>query len=326
MKRNDLIRNKLFDNYSTNLQLVVEAMNGRIKFLNEQGEFVLPKDIFICPICSNLFTKESLNRNSLTPITLEHVPPEKLGGKPLTLTCKDCNCKVGGAKLDSKLVWNFEIEPFMKGELNTTIEAYYEINTRTRAKGRLTRIEKNKFGISFNPGTNPNLPEELDYLINNWEETKIRFTFQAPDKKMVLIALLKAAYLIMFSVFGYRYFFNPSAQIIRQQILEPHKELIPEFRIPLIDNLPADKKGIHFITSPQELRSFLVIFDITIADREKTLAVLMPGPNESDLMLYSKCKEMNRVNFRMFPIPPVDYLTDKRNLFAYNEMWSDIED
>jgi hypothetical protein len=318
------LRSKLFKSYSSNLKLLEERLNWKIGFENELGDVEFPLDPYVCPICSKLFVEESLNQIHSNPLTLEDVPPQKLGGKPLTLTCKNCNNKLGGTKLDSNLIWNLEIEPFMKSEPNSHIKAYYEINKRTKAKGRLTYFAKNKFGISFNPGTNPNLSKELDYLIKNWDKTTIKFSFQAPNRMKVLLALLRIAHLKMFSVFGYGYFFNPTPQIIRQQLFEPDSKLIPDFGIPLFDSMPLDKRGIHFITSPKELRSFLVIFDLKIAGKIKTYSILIPGPDEECISLYSKLHENIKYNLELFPIPTVDYLTDNRNIFAYTEMWNEL--
>jgi hypothetical protein len=325
MNKKEDLRLKLFQTYSTNLKMVTKKMDWRLGFENEQGIIEEPTDPYICPICYKLFVKESLEQNNLNPLTLEHVPPEKLGGKPITLTCKNCNNKLGGDKLDSKLIWHQEIEPFLKGKPNSHIKAYYEINKRTKAKGRLTYIDKNKFGISFNPKTNPNLKEELDYLIKNWDKTTIKFSFQGPNQKKVLLALLRVAFLKMFSTFGYGYFFNTSSRIISNQLFEQDKDLIPDFGIPNFDNLPPNFNGIHIITSPKEVRSFLVIFDVSIAGDKKTYSVLIPGPDKDCLSLYSKFKEKKKYQLELTPIPLVDYLTDERNIFAYTEMWNEFK-
>ena len=48
------------------------------------------EDLYICPICGNCHDAQALDRRALL---LEHVPPRALGGKPLTLTCKECNTR-----------------------------------------------------------------------------------------------------------------------------------------------------------------------------------------------------------------------------------------
>src|SRR5690349_23826815 len=50
------------------------------------------KQYYPCPICLECFDREALDARNLT---LEHIPPESIGGKPLCLTCKSCNDRGG---------------------------------------------------------------------------------------------------------------------------------------------------------------------------------------------------------------------------------------
>jgi hypothetical protein len=48
-------------------------------------------DQYVCPLCLRPFDHTALH----TELTIEHVPPESLGGKELVLTCRDCNSHAG---------------------------------------------------------------------------------------------------------------------------------------------------------------------------------------------------------------------------------------
>ena len=48
--------------------------------------------LYACPICSLLLPREATDSGDLT---LEHVPPEPVGGKGIVLTCKQCNSTAG---------------------------------------------------------------------------------------------------------------------------------------------------------------------------------------------------------------------------------------
>ena len=50
-----------------------------------------------CPICLRSFTRDAAEKGQT--VTLEHVPPETLGGSVKCLTCKPCN-NSAGRKLD----------------------------------------------------------------------------------------------------------------------------------------------------------------------------------------------------------------------------------
>ncbi|MBN2502846.1 MAG: HNH endonuclease, partial [Anaerolineales bacterium] len=73
MSKKQKKKEKLFDLYSTSL-----AINSNLT------------DWFICPLCHRGFKKEHLES-----LTLEHIIPQSLGGKLVTLTCWKCNKRVG---------------------------------------------------------------------------------------------------------------------------------------------------------------------------------------------------------------------------------------
>lgn len=59
---------------------------------------------YICPICCRIFDERAIRKDASDDycLTLEHSPPEKIGGTVLTLTCKRCNNMLG-SKLDSQV-------------------------------------------------------------------------------------------------------------------------------------------------------------------------------------------------------------------------------
>jgi hypothetical protein len=61
---------------------------------------VIDRECYCCPICNRLYLPEALDTGELT---LEHAPPKQVGGRPLALTCKDCN-SVAGYSVDSAVV------------------------------------------------------------------------------------------------------------------------------------------------------------------------------------------------------------------------------
>ena len=46
-------------------------------------------DAYICPLCLSVYGIGN------TELMLAHVPPESIGGKPILVTCKDCNSNRG---------------------------------------------------------------------------------------------------------------------------------------------------------------------------------------------------------------------------------------
>ena len=85
-------------NKRRHLLLLYKDIIENLPFIDEKGEKKELVNTFICPICLKTF--DILDYDN---ITIEHVPPEKLGGRPLLLTCKDCN-NVCGSNLDVYLI------------------------------------------------------------------------------------------------------------------------------------------------------------------------------------------------------------------------------
>ena len=61
------------------------------------------QNIFGCPLCFRGFTRDALESEGLTE---EHIISRELGGRLITITCKECNSQ-GGSELDVELVNEF---------------------------------------------------------------------------------------------------------------------------------------------------------------------------------------------------------------------------
>jgi hypothetical protein len=113
---NKMSKQSLFNLYSNNLHFLKEhgyLKNTRLKF----------ERTFICPICLRQFSESDLDSTSPNMLTIEHAPPESLGGSGGTMTCKECN-SVAGTEIDAHLV----------GRLRELDSRSFLPNTETRAK------------------------------------------------------------------------------------------------------------------------------------------------------------------------------------------------
>lgn len=75
------------------LRLAVDRL-GATNLLPESGEY------YACPCCLTVYDHASVDIGNLT---IEHVPPEGVGGRGLPLTCKECN-NSAGREFDSHAV------------------------------------------------------------------------------------------------------------------------------------------------------------------------------------------------------------------------------
>lgn len=82
---------------------------------------------YACPICARATT-------SVAALRAEDVPPRRVGGKPLILTCEPCNSK-GGWQLDVHWGHLLDAESFLRGELSQPLTVQLEIGgARTTAE------------------------------------------------------------------------------------------------------------------------------------------------------------------------------------------------
>ncbi|MBI2907926.1 MAG: hypothetical protein HYX92_09750 [Chloroflexi bacterium] len=82
---------------------------------------------YICPLCMRGFLPAALDENVLT---LEHVPPQALGGKRILLTCCECNNRAG-RELDCEMQALDDILGFARGGMKRAVSAQLTMGEHT---------------------------------------------------------------------------------------------------------------------------------------------------------------------------------------------------
>ena len=95
-------KEELFVRYAKNLEMIVGPNQQAILAVDaSSGEkHPLTYPCYVCPLCDKLFLEEDV---ASSRVTLEHVPPGKLGGYKRLLVCKECN-NSQGSNLESHLI------------------------------------------------------------------------------------------------------------------------------------------------------------------------------------------------------------------------------
>ena len=199
-------RNSILEYYAKQIEA--------IPFVTADGVEFRMADAYICPLCQHVY---AIAHDALT---LEHVPPESVGGKPILVTCKACN-NSQGADLDVYLMNELEISHNLS-HLDTIPQKSriafngIEINAQTT----FSKSEGFKFMIS----PNNNNPIEFEGFMkearNAKEGYEIKLTANITNRKrntdLANIALLKSAYLMAFQELGYMYVLNPCTNKVRE--------------------------------------------------------------------------------------------------------------
>ncbi len=191
------------------------------------------QECYCCPICTRFYIPEALEAGVLT---LEHAPPRRVGGKPLCLTCKECN-SVSGYSIDSAVVQREKQLDFAKAL--TGQKTNFEGRATFSIAGETLNIKfrRNEESASFIPLEGINDPRKIktyqDYmmgLVGKPHELKFQIT---PDAKYHVkyskVGDLKTAFIICFARFGYRFALNKRLSAVREQILNYKNDIIDHY-------------------------------------------------------------------------------------------------
>jgi HNH endonuclease len=175
-----------------------------------------------CPLCLRLFPRDQIGH-----LSLDHVPPESVGGKLEVLTCRACN-STAGAELDSHAFGVERIRRLFAGE------PYPPVATGFRFDGVTANMELRSDSAACHeilglPACNP--PGVLDEVTAVFDDhvragTTPSIEFTMPklrcSEQRARVSYLRAGYLAAFAVFGYTAIAPQSFGAVRQQIREPH--------------------------------------------------------------------------------------------------------
>lgn len=203
---------------------------------------------YCCPFCLRLVP-------SLDHLSEEHVPPENIGGRPLVLTCRDCNSR-HGAQLDHHIGTRRAIQEVFEGKR--------PVRGQVTHGGRTLNAD-----ISLGPSRTISIPENLNNP-RTLDESRARmerevaarqlgdFTLTLPfryNEWSEQVAWLRVGYLYAFAALGYRFTLQDVIGPIRDQIRRPSETLLPG----LVRGVsPPCPERIAFVREPALLHSVVV--------------------------------------------------------------------
>jgi len=284
---------------------------------------------FICPICFKLFSREALSTKYADHLSLEDVPPRSLGGRARTLTCKVCN-NWAGSQLENHLSKKLRMDAFLGGTPGVEMETRFIPSPSVDLTATAQLTGDKVIEVICDPArSDPKALDELYALESEGGMSTITLRFQPGYKiNRPQVALIRIAYLLAFSQFGYGFLMNPNLMPVRNQIQNSKERLLPSWGL-LRADFPDSMVGISVIDSPEAFRSFLVVFDLKADAIHTRHGVVLPGPTEPGLSVYNKLARLMRekghaqVTHTVRMIPGADYLTDSRAAFASHFYWED---
>lgn len=207
-----------------------------------------------CPICLTGFTEADVREGKV--VTLEHVPAKALDaeGRAMCLTCSDCNNSSGRVE---KLAAEMDRAPThgWKAKLTMGKGGIPPQTVYVTGDGPIENIREyldvGKTGPINVRSKGLRVPEDdfLKALRLPDQTTQMQYAF---DPRYASVAWLKAAYLSVFSLLGqhgYRYAQGEAIEQVRRQIMEPSKEILGPFHLPVP---PEWKYGSCIVVSRRE--------------------------------------------------------------------------
>lgn len=302
MAKNDDKKSAIFNKYKENLNLLVDndIIDGA-------------KDIYICPL--TLDEHKTLNEED--PLSLEDAPQVSLGGNAKTLTNTSAN-NTCGFKIDNHLVERFKYLEKSSFSPNSEIPIDLNIGGK-KVRGTLKVHEDGEHELKTSKKNNN--PEYLKTFVDNTVGGDI-LDIQIPRKEIDVdkaqYALLKDAYILFFEKTGYAYIFDDCFEVIRKQILNPQRRVIPtKFYL----SFPNDviNNGVYFVKD-KGLESVFVVFDLKYGDYQQKFGVFFPlGKNtlfKINRNLINKFKKEKEFNVLLQPITD-NLLTDVDEINKY---------
>jgi len=313
-----------FKRYSKSLEKTVQERLGK-KF---HADGVPVPFVYLCPLC--LINKVSYADDTIrqdADFTLDHFPPESVGGKRDVYVCKSCN-DIAGHDFDYGIKEWLQYQSFGRGVPNAKIPAIIKLkDVKGNYKGTIELDETKSWKLD-NFEKYPLFAKRMTEMLagNPLEQS---FKFDEPSLQIVSRAVIKAAYLYCFSVWGYDFAYTATGHRLRQILWGKEEHPLSNAGIFYhMDNVyPPD--GISMVYKPAVLQTFLVSFKI--ADKatgyQCGVSVLIPGGyNEWESILNYQSIIKTQDNFQNALIRvPEDCLSDE-NIFPFTSFWEHRND
>jgi hypothetical protein len=209
---------------------------------------------YVCPLCVTLFPE-----NEIEALSKEHAPPKSQRGREIALTCRQCN-SISGHKLDVEILRYEHALDFPLGTLEQPVPIRYHLGESTfNAEVQTVAESILLFGI---PKQNPKGYDDLweaQMEAGRGEHLTQSIEFRERyNHRHAVIGWLRAAFIVAFATFGYRYALHHSLDRVRQQIADPDGDILPGQVTLLQPKSDKALRGIYLVDDPSWAGSLAV--------------------------------------------------------------------
>jgi hypothetical protein len=209
--------------------------------------------------------------------SLDHLPPESVGGKYKVITCKQCNNNAGSYEAELIKLLDFGTIPGKHDSLFPKAK----IGVKSSIERFDVSISKygNSMNLDFHPAARKFNPKLIDFIkdLHNGKLSELTVTGPFPDEEKISKALLKSAYLMGFVWWGYNFVFSQSAQKIRQ-VLEGKLEYPTRVPTVWVDSHKHNlQKGVGVFTKPIGIDCYYASMEMKSSSNNCTAMVVLPN-------------------------------------------------
>lgn len=245
------------------------------KYYHQHLELIQEKNIvslegdYICPLCLQSFSVSDIGTEI---ITLEHVPQKSLGGKAIALTCKNCN-NDSGTSIDSNLYHFLQQVEFREQIMGASQKGRAD-STHGTIQSTL-ECKENEMVLKISAKNNDSrIKNYLDKLFKKNEVFVFKGSKIKYNSRNVSAAILKNAYIILFTYIGYPVICNKKYNILRDFIKNPDGFFLPEPLWRIFPSLPVED-GVYQ-SQNDKFKGYVVIYTLKL-NREHRVLVLIPS-------------------------------------------------
>jgi hypothetical protein len=283
-------------------------------------------DLFVCPVCLMGFGRWALDKP--LSVDLAHVYPEAAGGRAVTLTCKGCNGRIGG-KYDDQIVREHR--------------GYDAFNPQVGGAYPVRLYTKDGTSVGMSVTTTPagqllfnEIPQQTDerarqayiaaFMSGGHDTFKMVARWLDPRRHDV--AILHAAHLCLFRLFGYEYLLYAHTERTREILTRdepPEGPLIITAAIPSSAGLAAAAVLGAAVVQVSDYGRCLAAFLPTPEPGMAARVVLLPGFGKHAPAEYEKVRQLIpghlTFKFDVWYGQPELFLHDQRSKFMGHRMF-----
>jgi hypothetical protein len=211
-------------------------------------------DAYLCPLCLAWFA-------DVADLSRDHAPPRNVGGSRVVLTCRSCNSHAGHT-LDDEIRRAETVRGFVSGKSIPRTAGSVEVDgialraEVSASEGRITLAGVPK---ANDPRVRDAHIAAFDAMVaRDPSEQAFRVNIPGFDNARAQAGWLRAAYLIAFAAFGYRYILRPQLDVVRRQVADPDNVYIDRYVLHGHDR-PKESRYLGAIERPRSLRAVAVV-------------------------------------------------------------------